>query len=115
MMIVKTLGKNRRDAGIQFILFALIIRLLTLSAAIYASDPGASLNDLTAKANAGDSEAMTNIGILYGQGNGVPQDYTQALTWFHKAADAGNPRGALLTSVFFMNKATESRRITPKP
>jgi len=34
--------------------------------------------------------AQFNIGTLYKNGQGVPQDYTKAAEWFSKAADRGN-------------------------
>ena len=40
--------------------------------------------------DAGNVSAMHNIGTLYVLGQGVPQDYAQALTWFRKGADAGD-------------------------
>lgn len=41
-------------------------------------------------ADAGDSEAQTNIGYLYEQGLGVTQDYAKAMNWYRKAAAQGN-------------------------
>jgi TPR repeat protein len=40
-------------------------------------------------AAAGDPDAMYNLGLMYQTGRGVPRDYAQALTWYHKAAAAG--------------------------
>jgi clan AA aspartic protease (TIGR02281 family) len=34
--------------------------------------------------------AEYNLGVMYAKGQGVPQDYAQAATWFRKAADQGN-------------------------
>ena len=44
---------------------------------------------LLAKANAGDAEAQLNTGVLYANGQGLPQDYLQAAYWFRKAAEQG--------------------------
>jgi TPR repeat protein len=33
---------------------------------------------------------MLSIGLLYGSGRGVAQDYAEALRWHRKAADLGN-------------------------
>ena len=33
---------------------------------------------------------MNWIGWMYQNGNGVSQDYTEAMKWYRKAADAGN-------------------------
>ena len=41
-------------------------------------------------AEAGDTAAMSNLGTLYYQGNGVVQDYQQALKWFLEAERGGN-------------------------
>ncbi len=40
-------------------------------------------------AEQGDSKAQYKLGLLYYQGNGVPQDYTEAVHWYQKAADQG--------------------------
>lgn len=46
-------------------------------------------------AEAGDTAAMVNLGILYENGRGVAQDFAKAREWFQKAADAGNAEGML--------------------
>jgi TPR repeat protein len=33
---------------------------------------------------------MSNIGMAYKQGRGVPLDYAEAIRWFRRAADRGN-------------------------
>jgi len=38
-------------------------------------------------AEKGDAQAQYRLGRMYFQGEGVPQDYTQAALWYHKAAD----------------------------
>jgi len=43
----------------------------------------------------GDTSAMFNLGVSYLKGKSVPQDYTKALEWFHKAAEAGNSEAML--------------------
>lgn len=40
-------------------------------------------------AKAGGSAAQFNLGLLYYDGRGVPQDFEQAAAWFRKAADRG--------------------------
>lgn len=40
-------------------------------------------------AEQGDPYAQAGIGLLYGNGRGVPKDYGQALAWFRKAAEQG--------------------------
>jgi TPR repeat protein len=52
-------------------------------------------------AEAGDATAMNNIGLLYENGQGVPQDYRQAMVWYRKAADGGNSSAALQLGFFY--------------
>ena len=40
-------------------------------------------------ADAGNADAMTSIGVLYHNGEGVTRDYGEAMKWFRKDADAG--------------------------
>jgi uncharacterized protein len=41
-------------------------------------------------ADQGDPVAQNNLGVMYANGQGVPQDYAQALIWTRKAADLGD-------------------------
>jgi len=41
-------------------------------------------------AEQGDSDAQLSLGVLYDNGQGVPQDYTQAGAWYRKAAEQGD-------------------------
>jgi uncharacterized protein len=41
------------------------------------------------RAQQGIVEAQYNLGLLYAQGQGVPQDDGQAIQWFRRAADQG--------------------------
>lgn len=47
---------------------------------------------LTELAKAGDARAEFNLGVSYYYGNGVKQDYAEALKWYQKAAEHGNER-----------------------
>ena len=47
------------------------------------------LEELMAKAAKGDAIALCNLGYRYEKGNGVPQDYTEALKWYRRAAKQG--------------------------
>ncbi len=40
-------------------------------------------------AEQGDADAQTDLGIMYDNGFGVPQDYAAALKWYRKAAEQG--------------------------
>jgi TPR repeat protein len=49
-----------------------------------------ALKWLRAGAEKGNANAQNNLGIMYHDGQGVPQDYTQAMQWIHKAAEQDN-------------------------
>jgi uncharacterized protein len=41
-------------------------------------------------ADEGDAAAQNGLGFMYANGQGVPQNYAEAMKWYHKAADQGN-------------------------
>jgi len=45
---------------------------------------------LRQEAEQGHAEAQFNLGLMYIDGQGVPQDYTQAAQWYRKAAEQGD-------------------------
>ena len=44
-------------------------------------------------AEQGNAGAQAMLGEMYGNGEGVPQNYAEALKWFRKAADQGDAQG----------------------
>lgn len=56
--------------------------------------PGAfgPLDKLTAAAERGDTQALTNLGDVHRAGIGVPKDEAQAADWYRKAAELGDAR-----------------------
>ena len=47
---------------------------------------GRQVNKYCRAAKKGDAEAQFNLGLLYKEGEGVPQNYVEALMWFDLAA-----------------------------
>ena len=41
-------------------------------------------------ADQGDARAQIHLGVMYDNGQGVPQDYVQAVKWYRLAADQGD-------------------------
>ena len=41
-------------------------------------------------AEQGDADAQFNLGVMYGRGEGVPQDYAEAAAWYRRAAEQGD-------------------------
>jgi len=46
-------------------------------------------NEWRPLADQGDAPTQYNLGLLYLDGHGVPQDYTEAVKWFKRSADQG--------------------------
>ena len=40
-----------------------------------------------------DSQAQNNLGIIYDEGIGVPEDHKEALKWFSLSAEQNDPDG----------------------
>ena len=76
-------------------LFGIAIIALTITYPIYSfgSDIGDDITkiyELTLKAEQGDAVAQFNLGVKYDNGQGVPQDYAEAVKWYRKAAEQGD-------------------------
>ncbi len=55
-----------------------------------AEEGNATANDLQKLAEAGNAAARYRLGLLYHDGQGVPQSYEKANHWFTKAAEQGH-------------------------
>ena len=58
-------------------------------AAYEAGDYQTSLAEWRPQAEAGDTDAQYNLGLMYYEGEGVPQDYAEAAIWYRRAAQQG--------------------------
>ena len=54
-------------------------------------------------ADQGDADAQTTLGVMYANGQGVPQDAVQAVKWFRLAADQGDARAQLNLGIMYDN------------
>src|SRR2546422_434692 len=68
-----------------------------------ASTTENSLVELKKQADSGDAAAQFNLGWLYYDGRGVPQDYAQARQWYEKAAAQGNAKAQNNLGVLYQN------------
>ena len=66
---------------------ATVAVLVALAVDVQAQTP--EIDALRARAEQGDAAAQYNLGIMYGNGTGVPQDDAEALRWYRLAADQG--------------------------
>jgi TPR repeat protein len=64
-------------------------------AAYQKGDYATALSNWRPLADQGNAFAQANLGLMYAQGLGVPQDYAQAAAWNRKAADHGFAPGAV--------------------
>ena len=48
------------------------------------------LQELIEKAEQGEVDAQNNLGTMYANGEGVPQDYKEAMKWYRLAAEQGD-------------------------
>jgi hypothetical protein len=62
------------------------------NAAHTRGDYATALRLLRPLAEQGHASAQTNLGIMYVNGRGVPQNYAEAASWFRKAADQGHDK-----------------------
>jgi TPR repeat protein len=57
-----------------------------------AEKPRSDLGTLRQLANDGNAIAQVDLGLKYDDGDGIPQDYAEAMRWYRKAADQGNAK-----------------------
>ena len=60
------------------------------AAAYKRGDYATALQSFRRLADRGSATAQYELGVMYGQGQGVPQDYAQAVAWYRKAAEQGD-------------------------
>ena len=54
-------------------------------------------------AGAGNAEAQFRLGVMYGNGDGVPLDYEQARAWFEKAIVQGHENAIITLAWMYAN------------
>ena len=67
-------------------IFGILIAVFFLSVGHTAS---AQYSELLKRAQDGDAEAQTRLGGAYYSGNGVEQDFVEAIKWYRLAAEQG--------------------------
>ena len=74
-----------------FFLVALLGILLQTPVGSSAVRP--DIAELRTRAEAGDPRAQTQLGLVYASGDGIEADESEAVKWFRKAAEKGDPAG----------------------
>ncbi|MCY2953688.1 MAG: tetratricopeptide repeat protein [Planctomycetota bacterium] len=93
-------------------LFAMSCDNSTAQKSVPASRPASSSNnpeELRRLADKGDVDAMFNLGWMYANGRGVPQDGKQAVEWYRKAADLGDAKAMFNLGVMYANGSGEAK------
>ena len=62
-----------------------------------------ALKIFTKLAEQGDASAQFNLGVMYANGEGVPKDASQAVTWYRKAAEQGVAQAQFNLGVMYAN------------
>jgi TPR repeat protein len=93
------------------ILFALCFALVCQQQALAGFTEGATaynnknyalaLKEITPLAKAGNMDAENLLGLMYYMGQGVPQDYKQAMLWLRKAATQGKADAQYVTGAMY--------------
>ncbi|MEI6537824.1 MAG: tetratricopeptide repeat protein, partial [Verrucomicrobiaceae bacterium] len=77
-----------------------------LEGGLVAHDKGdysTALRLLRPLADHGYAFAQNNLGVIYYNGWGVPQDYAAAVAWYRKAADQDDPDGQHNLGIMYAN------------
>ena len=69
-------------------LLATALLALGLNQAVWADD-ASDFRQTLQLAQQGDAYAQYNLGVMYEKGQGVRQDYAEAVKWYRQAADQG--------------------------
>ena len=62
-----------------------------------------ALTDVRFLANRGEPRAQYDLGLMYDQGQGVPQSDREAIYWYGRAADQGEPRALYNLGLMYLN------------
>ena len=86
-------------------LLLILVVLFGAHTVAVASDLDFSFAAYKKRAEAGDIRAQRILGLMYEEGDGVPQDYQQAVRWYTKAAEARDMQAQYnLGRMYFMGK-----------
>jgi hypothetical protein len=72
-------------------------------AAYKRGDYASALREWRPLAKQGNAKAQNNLGIMYSEGLGVPQDDAEALQWYRKAAEQGDADGQFNLGLMYAN------------
>ena len=83
-------------------LLAAVLSALGLNQAAWTNDVLDSRETLQL-AERGNAQAQFNLGMMYENGQGVRQDYAEALRWYRKAAEQGYAKAQYNLGLMYAN------------
>ena len=72
-------------------------------AAYNRGDYATALEEMLPIAEQGNADAQFALGVMYGNGDGVPQDYAVAMKWYRLAAEQGIARAQYNLGIMYGN------------
>jgi TPR repeat protein len=81
------------------------VRYILLLTVVLASNAFAApdFDETMAEANQGAAYAQFNLGVMYDNGEGVPENDAEAVRWFRKAADQGHTKAQFNLGTMYDN------------
>ena len=93
------------------VLVLLVPALMLVVPWVLAQD-SEKFQEVLSRAEQGDAVAQFNLGVMYGRGEGVPEDDAEAVKWYRKAAEQGLASTQFeLGVMYYMGEGVQS--VTP--
>ena len=83
-------------------LLAAALLALGLNQAVWADD-ASDFRETLQLAEQGVADAQYNLGLMYYNGQGVRQDYAEAVKWYRQAAEQGNAKAQYNLGAMYHN------------
>jgi len=88
----------------EYLRAILAVLLLTAFPSVYGGSCFVApydVDDCRVLAEQGDAQAQYNLGVMYDNGKGIPQDYIKAVQWYTEAAKQGDAGAQLFLGVMY--------------
>ena len=79
------------------------ILLLTIVVLFLSACTSEEFDKTSTLAERGNARAQLNLGVMHHKGQGVTQDYKQAVKWYRKAAEQGHAGAQYLLALSYAN------------
>ena len=86
---------------LRFVTVAAVLITLALCVPVEAQTP--EIDALRARAAQGEAEAQYDLGVMYANGLGVPEDDAEAVRWYRLAAEQGLGQAQINLAIMYEN------------